>query len=231
MYTPVAPCRVLDTRVAGGVYAAGETRDYYLMVASEVARQGGNPQGCGTPGVHPDAAVLTLTVTGGTEAGWLYAYPANYVGLWGETLPHASALNWNEGDTHANTTIVQTYDGPDLRITASSPVHVIADLVGYFTPPGVALRVVTRSSTANTLGPVVLTTPDCPIGTRLTGGGYDAGYWQDGANYMQNRVWMSKANTDAEGNAIGWKCGFTILGFYLDGTLTATCYAQCAQHP
>ena len=47
VYTPLTPCRIIDTRVAGGAIAAGATRDF-LVTGTSFASQGGSATGCGT---------------------------------------------------------------------------------------------------------------------------------------------------------------------------------------
>ena len=50
IYTPVAPCRIIDTRVsgAGGPIPGNGTRDFVVVGATGFASQGGNPAGCGS---------------------------------------------------------------------------------------------------------------------------------------------------------------------------------------
>src|SRR5215203_1289129 len=49
-YHTVAPCLVVDTRVSGGAFAAGETRTYNIGGSGSLASQGGSATGCGIPG-------------------------------------------------------------------------------------------------------------------------------------------------------------------------------------
>jgi len=46
VYTPVTPCRILDTRLAGGPLAADTPRSF-SVTAANLGFQGGNASGCG----------------------------------------------------------------------------------------------------------------------------------------------------------------------------------------
>jgi len=125
-FTPVAPSRVLDTRDGTGTGSAA------------VVRAGGsvtiNPfwtaesRGAG-------AAVLNVTVTQPTAAGFVTVHPA------GTAKPNASNLNYGPGQTVPNLVMVKAgSDGSvTLTNTSSGTVHLIADLAGYYRgelPPG-----------------------------------------------------------------------------------------------
>jgi hypothetical protein len=139
VYTPVNPCRIVDTRNAVGAFAANTARNYDLdglgsTEATTYAQQGGIAASCNIPHGVVFAAALNLTVTGTTGTGFLTA--------WGlGTQPNASVLNWAAGNTLANTTIVPIVPGTsnDFSIFASSGTHVIIDVVGYFAAPTVTL--------------------------------------------------------------------------------------------
>src|SRR5712692_3734912 len=47
VYFPVTPCRLVDTRLAGGPIAAGFTRSFVMN--GSLTGQGGNASGCGIP--------------------------------------------------------------------------------------------------------------------------------------------------------------------------------------
>ncbi len=111
--------RVLDTRARLGVPTTTPVPAHgslTLTVPSTAAQ-------------HPAAVVLNVTATGSTAPGVLTAYPA------GQPRPGVSQLNWAAGQTVAN---LMTLAAPDRKITfynnSSSPVHLIADYDGYFSP-------------------------------------------------------------------------------------------------
>jgi hypothetical protein len=137
LFVPVAPCRVIDTRVGGGQMAAGETRNFVITGSGSLAAQGGSASGCGIPqgATTPQAAAVMINLvavdaTGkGNLAAWQY----------GQTAPTAASINYaNIGMNIANGLIVPisgvATDPADLSIRASfSPVQIVADVTGYFT--------------------------------------------------------------------------------------------------
>ena len=48
-FTPVAPCRILDTRLAGGPLAPGAPRSFVVAGTAGFGAQGGREGGCGIP--------------------------------------------------------------------------------------------------------------------------------------------------------------------------------------
>jgi hypothetical protein len=119
-YYPLAPSRILDTRVGNGASGAvGPGGSIHLQVTG----RGGVP----TSGVS--AVVLNVTVTGPTTSGHITVWPT------GAGMPTASSLNFVAGWTGANsvTTAVGTNGRVDLFNSAGN-THLIADVVGYYTP-------------------------------------------------------------------------------------------------
>src|SRR5512139_489016 len=52
IYTPVAPCRIIDTRPTSGgpgPIPGGTTKDFLVTGTTDFTSQGGNPAGCGIP--------------------------------------------------------------------------------------------------------------------------------------------------------------------------------------
>ena len=111
-----APVRVLDTRPATRVgsrstpLGAGETYSF---------APAGLPPGA-------SAAVLNVTATGTTSAGFLTVFPA------GTQRPTASNLNWSSGQTVANQVIAPLGAGGAVSLyNSSGQTDVVADLGGY----------------------------------------------------------------------------------------------------
>lgn len=122
-FVPLVPARILDTRDGTGgtraPVAAGSPRSVV------VAGQGGVPVTGAT------AAVLNVTVTEPSAAGWLSVHPS------GETPPLASNLNFVAGQTIPNLVVAKL--GGDGRVVLTNgfgTAHAVADVVGYFTPDG-----------------------------------------------------------------------------------------------
>jgi subtilisin family serine protease/antitoxin (DNA-binding transcriptional repressor) of toxin-antitoxin stability system len=120
LMTSVEAVRVLDTRsgvgAAAGLRGHGQTIHLDLPVPAEAT-----------------AAVLTVTVTQARGAGHITAYAA------GTERPIASNLNFGTGQTLANTLIANVNGGAVSLFVNAGPVHVIADLTGYFSSSGTPL--------------------------------------------------------------------------------------------
>ncbi len=135
VFTPLTPCRIVDTRVQGGKFNAMQTRSY--SVNGDTSSQGG-ALSCGVPvGLsEPPAVILNVTSTGGESNGYLTAWEV------GESRPLASILNFQSSDI-ANSSIVPTGLGQtdEIQIFASSRTHVIIDIIGYLRKPELTVPV------------------------------------------------------------------------------------------
>jgi hypothetical protein len=105
-FQPITPERKLDTR--NGIRASTSQIDA--------------PAGA-------QAVAATLTVTGGSTAGFLTAYPCS------GTPPNVSNVNWQPGETVAGAVFVPVADGKFCVFT-STPTDVIVDITGVFSPDG-----------------------------------------------------------------------------------------------
>lgn len=115
-FQAITPSRLLDTR--NSVPAAPDS-----TVSFQVAGTAGIPS-------QVSATVFNLTVTNPQSYGFLTAYAS------GSTLPNASNLNFNSGQTVPNSVNVPV--GTDGRVAiynrSSGSSHLIADVAGYFLP-------------------------------------------------------------------------------------------------
>jgi hypothetical protein len=147
VYTMITPCRIADTRVAGGKLSAGSTRHFVSNApGSNFAPQGGSASSdCGIP-ADPSAMALMVTVVGTTGSGYLTAFP------YGVTRPTASSLNYTgTNQVLANEILVkQTIGGAaDFSVFSLAGAHVVIDAVGYFmAPTATALQCQGTSRTA-----------------------------------------------------------------------------------
>ena len=130
-YYPLNPCRILDTRIATGIYAGPidgrSEKDFHAKDAAEIANQGGESGGCGVP-TAATALVLNITSTQQAGKGYLTAYPS------GAIRPNASIINFS-GNTIANSTILPVCTPTcqsDFTIYAYTTTHVVVDVMGYF---------------------------------------------------------------------------------------------------
>ncbi len=130
VYTPVNPCRVVDTRNAVGPFTPGFTRNYNVYGA--VAGQGGNPAGCPSPRGEPRAVHINVTIVpfGGGGNGFVQVWP------FGGAVANASLVNFRTGDQNiANAGTVKTgfLLGPEISVKVNgAAAHVIIDVLGYY---------------------------------------------------------------------------------------------------
>ncbi len=130
VYTPVTPCRIADTRVAGGALTANVQRTFD-GVSANFSTQGGTASSCGIPsGVA--ALALNLYAVNPTNLGFIKVWPAN------AAEPAVSTVNYQVGIAAIATGAIVPVDGANSnRFLAKSPavVDMIADVVGYFKAP------------------------------------------------------------------------------------------------
>jgi hypothetical protein len=132
-YTPVIPCRLLDTRgiyspvYAGGAFAPGETRNY--------AVQGGN----GTclsqlpAGLNPTAIQLQVFGMPTTKAsGDIEILPQGTTFGTSATMVYSGSLEYNTVSTTAKVNLANNQIGIQVR---GGGANVAIDVVGYFKAP------------------------------------------------------------------------------------------------
>ncbi|HXK11355.1 MAG TPA: hypothetical protein VMT70_17050, partial [Vicinamibacteria bacterium] len=91
VYTPVTPCRIIDTRLAGGPIPANTTRDF--KVTGDTTSQGG--ANCGIPsGVT--AAMINFAAVSPAGAGNLRITP------YGQAIPLAAIITYSAGVSISN---------------------------------------------------------------------------------------------------------------------------------
>ena len=117
---PVVPVRVLDTREAASqIHALGAGSVVTLSLASSVP-------------ADATAASINLTVVNGTAGSFLTLFPT------GSAMPLASAINWADGQAHANATVIKFGTDKSFNIfNNAGTVDVVVDLVGYFIPSAI----------------------------------------------------------------------------------------------
>jgi hypothetical protein len=124
-YSPLAPARFLDTRATGqtvdGRSQAGGLQVPGATLRVQIAGRGSVPVGAA-------AAVLNITATGSTGAGFVTAWPCDST-----SPPNASNLNFSAGRDVANLVAVRLNAAGEVCLQAGqSSVHLIADASGYF---------------------------------------------------------------------------------------------------
>lgn len=122
-FYPLAPCRVADTRGAGGALggpflAAGSTRDFPIQSSA-----------CNIP-AEAKAYSLNFTALPHKTLNYLTTWPA------GQAQPVVSTLNATTGTVTANAAIVPAGNSGGISVFVSDEADVVLDVNGYFAPPG-----------------------------------------------------------------------------------------------
>ena len=118
-FAPLAPNRILDTRLSAGAPGPVGARK---SIDVQVAGRGG------VPSTGAAAAVLNVTVTGPTAAGFLSAFPT------ATGNASVSSLNFTPNQTVANLVTVRLGAGGKVSLYNGSQggVQVLADIAGYY---------------------------------------------------------------------------------------------------
>jgi hypothetical protein len=142
LYTGVTPCRIVDTRLAGGPLS-GIPRNF--DVSGNLAGQGG----ASTCGIPTYATSVAVNITGIVETNG-----GGYVRGWaaGSTPPTATLLNYGEEINVSNMVNLPLCRGgacPDAFTLRNyfANVHVVVDILGYYQTPMFA-----SISTSGTVG-------------------------------------------------------------------------------
>jgi hypothetical protein len=178
VFTPIAPCRIADTRNAGartGILNPGVVRDFDFTTGAFAKGQGGDLACPGLPAFSHFGWSANITVTGYANIGGLKAWG------FGGTEPSASIINYfPAGFAIANGTTLTGCFGcfDDVKLMAfGNATHVIIDIVGYFEQALTSGPAITRFAGATTsVAPNTRQFVDggaCPAGTLLVGGEVD----------------------------------------------------------
>jgi hypothetical protein len=134
LYTPLTPCRIIDTRAGvGGPVVPGSVRPF-RVTGTDLAAQGGSGTGCNVPS-GATAAVVNFVAVNPAGAGDLRVAP------YGSAIPLASIINYAAvpGLNIANGLAVALCDPAtttcpsDLAVQADvSATDLVADVQGYF---------------------------------------------------------------------------------------------------
>lgn len=131
VFVPITPCRIIDTRNAGGMISAGDVRSFFITNTSSYVAQGGSNTNCNGAGADGSytAAMINFTVVSPQADGYITVYPQ------GAYRPLTSALNFYENEVIGNSSTFQlspSQSGVELNVYASATTHLVGDLVGYF---------------------------------------------------------------------------------------------------
>jgi hypothetical protein len=226
VYTPINPCRYIDTR-GGPPVSPASPRGYDLV--NNGAFYGGDASCTMLQNVAAAVAVNVTIDQAGAGPAFLAVKPTL-------AAPTTSFMNWTQAGTQlANAGVVTLDQGiadPEFFILVSSPTHVLVDFFGYFAEPeATALDNFVALTTQNVAASAQFSifSPICPAGYRLTGGGrvstaFGAPAFAAGSRPVANNsiAVISGANV-----ANQWLC---------QGVNTAVaqdyhCFAVCARTP
>ena len=181
VFVPITPCRIIDTRIAGGQIAANSVRSFDVTAVSNYSFQGGDSSNCNGAGAAGSfaAAAINFTVVTPSAAGYITAFP--YLA----TQPLAATVNYTAGDIRGNFAVVRLDQGAsanELSVYTFAQTHLVADIVGYYINPGPL--VFECSETAQTVLTVAAgatanaTAPACAAGYTQTSTNCQSSTWQ-----------------------------------------------------
>lgn len=209
VYNVLTPCRILDTRVAGGTILAGQTRDFigYNPGGNFSAQGGDATSDCGVPS---NATAVAVNITD------VLPTVNNFITIWpyGETRPTTATVLGVKNGNVSNETIIKLTVGGLYHFSAFAfgKADLVGDVVGYFSAPeATALDCTTDKKTSPSVpaGTSVTVKNACPAGYAITGGGFNvtgnttnASDWTMNESYQQGTNWVVTATnhnaTDAD---------------------------------
>jgi hypothetical protein len=152
VYTPISPCRIVDTRIASGgpgPRASGSTTPFNAVAASFVA-QGGSGTSCNIP-AGAAAMAGTFAMLSATSIGYLSMWavdapqPTAATGLFNPTSQQP--LNSSSAIVPLCTAATCTAAKQFNVFVAGSALDVTFDVTGYFKAPGGTVGDITEVST------------------------------------------------------------------------------------
>ncbi len=133
-FTPITPCRIVDTHHGGGALTGGVARSFSAVGSAGISAQGGASAGCGIPSAATAIDVSFQSVNS-TGAGYINETP------YGTAFATASLLHYVKGQT-IGTGATFPIDGTgtfafQLKSSAGR-TDALVDVVGYYIAPMVA---------------------------------------------------------------------------------------------
>ena len=159
VFVPLTPCRILDTRLAGGPLVPGVPRSFVVSGSNPTlfGAQGGNPSGCGIPAGTAVAAFVNFVAMTPAGPGNLraWAYSASL-----PPAPPASILNYAVVPSYLANGVTTPLCDPlattctyDILVQAfASSTELVADVLGYFRGAATSFAVATRTGSTATIG-------------------------------------------------------------------------------
>lgn len=138
VYTPLAPCRLIDTRgfgapFVGGMFVPGERRAYAPAGA------------CGIPGAGVASLMVSFTTQNSTpnSGGFL-----SMIAPGQPVLTSVDVFNLGAEWSASNTVVATGAAGEFDIFVSTATAHVVIDVLGYFAPPQIGNLVLPHSSSA-----------------------------------------------------------------------------------
>ena len=200
VFVPITPCRIVDTRLAGGPIAANTVRSFDVTAVSDYGFQGGSASNCNGAGAAGSfaAAAINFTVVTPSAAGYITAFP--FLG----TQPLAATVNYTAGDIRGNYAVVRLDQGAsanELSVYSFAQTHLVADIVGYYiNPEATALQCQDTADTIVAVGAGATSNavaPACPAGYTQTATNCESSTWQ------MPFVFFSGGTCSAQNNSAG----------------------------
>jgi hypothetical protein len=231
VFTPVTPCRIVDTRFQSVPARIGpDAGVYYYVTGTTYAAQGGVATSCGIPtSPKPSAISINVATTNQSSTGSVRVIAT------GAGNPNVSLMNYSPIQNLSNAAVVASYTGSGQEIyvySASAATDVVIDIMGYFTSP--AVTPVDNEIMIGSLSVAASATFDifsapCDAGYRLVSGGFRSSAYAGIANIAASRPALGTSTSVITGANAGdrWLCQGQGAAF----TNTVECYAVCARIP
>ena len=129
VYTPVTPCRIIDTRFpTPNILGPNSGRDFGIT-SSDYSAQGGQAASCGIP-TNASAVAINVVSTGQSGLGNLRVIQS------GVAVPNVAFLNYQPGVNLANAGIARVAAPSSTNglfiYSGGAQSHAVVDIMGYF---------------------------------------------------------------------------------------------------
>lgn len=136
-YSPVIPCRIVNTKLSGGAMSGFDKRSFFVHGSGTLmASQGGNPEGCTAPFGDPSAVQMILTANPLSQS--THGGKGNFqVTAHGTAMPKAVVLKYKLGTNTTNVATVKSaiLAGEDIDLQVNGQLtNVTLDVMGYYYP-------------------------------------------------------------------------------------------------
>ena len=118
-FTPVTPCRLVDTRTGGNPIQGGTYESF------DISQLGS----CGIPTTATGYSLNVTIIPSGQSLGYVTVWPT------GQALPNTSTMNSPDGRVKADAVIVAAGSSNSVSIYSSDTTNILLDINGYFAAP------------------------------------------------------------------------------------------------